>query len=138
MLFILLPSISIVCTSELPDLCKIIDWNFSGLTIMLFRLNQSIAFSESFSKVVSSACFSFEIEEIVLSSAKLYISEFSSVVSRSFRNMLNKMGSLLIHLFSRVRNFVFNFLLRLGYQNFRHVLILETTFSAFSTSPERD
>ena len=30
--------------------------------------------------------------EIVLSSAKSYISEFSSVVSRSFRNMLNKIG----------------------------------------------
>ena len=41
---------------------------------------------------VSSACFSFEIEEIVSSSAKLYISEFSSFVSRSFRNMLNKIG----------------------------------------------
>ena len=57
---------------------------------MLFRLNQSTAFSDSSSKVVSSASFSFEIEKIVLSSAKLYISEFSSVVSRSFRNMLNK------------------------------------------------
>ena len=89
---ILLPSISIECTSELPALYKITDWNFSGLTIILVLLNQSIAFSESFSKVVSSACFSFEIEEIVLSSAKLYISEFSSVVSRSFRNMLNKIA----------------------------------------------
>ena len=44
-----------------------------------------------FLKVVSSASFSFEIEEIVLSSAKLYISGFSSV-SRSFRNILNTIG----------------------------------------------
>ena len=73
--------------TEFPDLCKIIDWNFSGLTTTLFRLNQSIAFSESFSKVVSSDSFSFEIEKIVLSSAKLYNSGFSSVVSISFRNM---------------------------------------------------
>ena len=91
-LSILLPSISIVCASEFPDLSKIIDWNFSGSTIILFRLNQSTAFSDSFSKVVSSASFSFEIEEIILSSVKLYTSEFSSVVSRSFRNMLNKIG----------------------------------------------
>ena len=89
---ILLPSSSIVCTSEFPDLSNIIDWNFSGSAIMLFRLNQSTAFSDSSSKVVSSASFSLEIEKIVLSSAKLYISEFSSVVSRSFRNMLNKIG----------------------------------------------
>ena len=88
---ILLPSISIVCPSEFPNLFKIIDWNFSGLTI-IFRLIQSTTFSDSFSKVVSSASFSFEIEEIVLSSAKLYISDFCSVVSRSFRNMLNKIG----------------------------------------------
>ena len=81
-----------MCASEFPDLCKIIDWNFSGLTIILFRLNQSVAFSEYFSKIVSRASFSFEIEEIVLSSAKLYISEFSNVVSRSFRDMLNKIG----------------------------------------------
>ena len=84
---ILLPSISIVCPSEFPNLFKIIDWNFSGLTI-IFRLIQSTTFSDSFSKVVSSASF----EEIVLSSAKLYISDFCSVVSRSFRNMLNKIG----------------------------------------------
>ena len=58
---------------------------FQGYVI-LFRLNQWIAFSESFPKVVSSASFSLEIEEIVLSSAKLCISEFSSVVSRSFKN----------------------------------------------------
>ena len=89
---ILLPSFSILCASEFPDLCKIIDWNFSGLSIILFRQNQSIAFSETFSKVVSGASFSLEIEEIVLSPATLYISEFSSVVSRSFRNMLNKIG----------------------------------------------
>ena len=88
----LLPSISIECASEFPDLYKIIDWNFSELTIILFRLNQLTAFYDSFSKVASSVYFSFEIEEIALSSAKLYISEFSSVVSRSFRNMLNKIG----------------------------------------------
>ena len=81
-----------MCTSDLRDLCKIIDWNFSGLTIILFRQNQSIAFSETFSKVVSGASFSLEIEEIVLSSATLYISEFYSVVSRSFRNMLSTIG----------------------------------------------
>ena len=57
---------------------------------MLFCLNQSTASSDSFFKVDSSTSFSFEVEEIVLSSAKLYKSEFSSVVSRSFRNMLNK------------------------------------------------
>ena len=67
---ILFPSISIVCASEFPDLYKVIDWDFSGLTIILFRLNESIAFSKSFSKVVGSI-FSFEIKEIVLSSAKL-------------------------------------------------------------------
>ena len=85
-----MPSISIRCESEFPDLCEIIDWNFLGLTIILFCLNHLIAFSESFSEVVSSGSFSFEIGEIVLLSAKLYIFEFSSVVSRSFRNMLNK------------------------------------------------
>ena len=48
---------------------------------MLFRLNQSIAFSESFSKIVSSACFSFEIEEIVLSSANyIFLSFLVSLV----------------------------------------------------------
>ena len=65
--------------------------------MILFRLNQSITFSESFSKVFSSNYFSFEIEEIVLSFAKLYISEFSNVVSRSFRNMLNKIGPKMEH-----------------------------------------
>ena len=89
--FILLPSISIVCASEFADLCEIIDWNFSGLTIISFSLKQSKASCESFSKVVSSASLSFEIEEIVLLYAKWYVSEFSSVVSRSFMNMLNKM-----------------------------------------------
>ena len=33
---ILLPSISIVCTSEFPDLSNIIDWNFSGSAICYF------------------------------------------------------------------------------------------------------
>ena len=81
-----------MCASEFQNLCKIIDWNFPGLTIILFRLSQSKPFPDSFSKVIGSASFSFEIEEIVLSSAKLYISEFSGVVSRSFRNILNKIG----------------------------------------------
>ena len=89
---ILLSSISIVGASEFPDLCKTIGSNISGVTIILFLQNQSIAFSESFSKVVSSASFSFEIDKKVLSSSKLYISEFSNVVSRSFRKMLNKEG----------------------------------------------
>ena len=83
-----------MCPSELPDLCKIIDWNFSGLTIIISPKPINRIFfepiSESFSKLVSSACFSFEIKEIALSYAKLYIYEFSSVISRSFRNMLNK------------------------------------------------
>ena len=57
--------ISILCASEFPVLCKIIDWNFSGLTIILFYLNQSTVFADSFSKVVNIASFSFEIEEIV-------------------------------------------------------------------------
>ena len=93
---------------------------FLGLTIILFRLSQSTGFSKSFSKVVSSASSSFEIEEIVLS-AELYISEFSSVVSD---------GLVVVHLklvaekrseYHRYYHFAFSFLnMRRERQHFFH------------------
>ena len=64
-----------------------------GFTIILFSLkSKSIVFSDSLSKVVNSMSLLLEIADIVLSPAKLYISDFFKVETRSLRSMLKRVG----------------------------------------------
>ena len=51
---------------------KTIAWNVSGLTIILFSLNNFTASSDSFFKVIKRSSVVFDTTEIVFSSAKLY------------------------------------------------------------------
>ena len=60
-----------------PFLSIIIDWNLSGLTIILFTLNHSVALFDSISKLVIKSPSVSDEQLIVLSSAKLWSSEFS-------------------------------------------------------------
>ena len=61
--FILLPSISIVCASEFADLCEIIDWNFSGLTIISFSLSNQKLLVNLFLKLLVVLLFLLKLKK---------------------------------------------------------------------------
>ena len=85
--------ICLLCVLWFPLLLFIIiAWNLSGLAIMLLFLNQSIADSGSFSSVWRRSFRFLQVTVMVLSSAKLYKSDFVSHKNQSVTKMLNRIG----------------------------------------------
>ena len=72
-------------------LFKIITWNLSVLTIILFCFNQCTADSNSCSKVFKSLVKVLQAV-MVLSSAKLCMPDFLMYRNKSLRNILKKIG----------------------------------------------
>ena len=66
--------------------------NFSALAIMWFSVNQLVAFCESSSKHLTTILDVLACAYSVLSSAKLYISVFLKMSTKSFMNILNNIG----------------------------------------------
>ena len=71
----------------------IIAWNFSGLTFMELSLNHCVAMFPSFFNSEISSFSELETQEIVLSPAKLWSSEFLIYTKRSFMNKLKRIGN---------------------------------------------
>ena len=67
-------------------------WNFSGFAVMPFFENQSCSSLRSFSNLITISCILLPHANMVLSSAKLHISDSRFMANRSFLKMLKSNG----------------------------------------------
>jgi len=67
-------------------------WNFSGFAIIPFFANQSNRRPRSFSNLITISCIVLPHANMVLSSAKLHISDFRLMRNKSFIKMLKSNG----------------------------------------------